>query len=579
MSDVRQPLSAQPPRSARRPLRLWPGVGIVVVQWSVRYLVPRIASEWTAYAFLGAAAASLAFAVWWLGFSRLPAIEKWLGAALVIVALGATPLVLHPSIATGMMGMMFQISVLPFLCLALLIWAAVFGATAPVVRRATLALAIAVACSPWFFLRTDGLTGGAGSDLAWRWSTTAEERLLARESAAPATAGGAEFAGGSPDAAWPGFRGPRRDSVVEAPRLRTDWAATPPDELWRRPVGPGWSSFAVVGDVVLTQEQRGEEEVVAAYRLATGEPVWRHSTIARFWESNAGAGPRATPSVDADGRVFALGATGRLDALDLRDGSLVWSRDVAAGTGTETPMWAYSGSPLPIGDQVLVAVAGRLAAYDVADGAPRWMGPAAGDEVYTSPQRAVIDGVEQVLHLSDDGLAGFDLAGTELWTHAWSGTPIIQPARVGERGVLLAVDADSGLRRLEVAHRGGDWAVEERWTSRGLKPYFNDFVVHEGHAYGFDGGILSCIELESGARQWKGGRTGHGQLVLLPDQDLLVVVTERGEVMLVEAQPDGYSELGRFEALDGKTWNHPVVVGERLLVRNDREMAAFRLPI
>jgi outer membrane protein assembly factor BamB len=139
------------------------------------------------------------------------------------------------------------------------------------------------------------------------------------------------------------------------------------------------------------------------------------------------------------------------------------------------------------------------------------------------------------------------------------------------------LNGEVGVRRLALARGPAGWTVEERWTSSGLKPYFNDFVVHGGHAYGFDGSLLACIDLTDGKRVWKGGRYGHGQLILLPDEDLLLVLSEEGQLALVRASADRFAELARMPALEGKTWNHPVLVDDVLLVRNGEEMAAFRL--
>ena len=233
-----------------------------------------------------------------------------------------------------------------------------------------------------------------------------------------------------------------------------------------------------------------------------------------------------------------------------------------------------------VDDVVIVAAGGKLAGYDVATGNPRWSGVGSGFS-YSSPHLATIDGVKQVLFISGPGTTSVNPAtGKVLWQYAWEGGAIVQPALTGDGGILVTTVSMSGgvsLRRLALAHNAGGWTAAERWTSTGLKPYLNDFVVHKGHAYGFDGSILSCIDLVDGTRKWKGGRCGNGQLCCWPIRTLLLVLSEEGELALVKATPDQFTEVARFTALEGKTWNHPVLVDDVLLVRNDHEMAAFRL--
>jgi outer membrane protein assembly factor BamB len=306
--------------------------------------------------------------------------------------------------------------------------------------------------------------------------------------------------------------------------------------------------------------------------------VWIHRDAARFYESNGGAGPRATPTL-SDGRVYTFGATGILNVLDADDGAVVWSRNAAADTQTKVPGWGFASSPLVIGDVVVVATAGTLAAYDLGTGEPRWFGPKGGGG-YSSPHRVTIGGVTQVVLMSGPGAVSVAPAdGKLLWQHPLSlNSRIVQPAVTADGGLLVSDGEGSDMHRLAVAHGDAGWTVEERWTSEGLKPYFSDFVVHEGHAYGFDGSTLACINVENGERKWEGGSYGSGQLVLLKDQGVLLVVSEQGSLALVGAAPDRFAELAQFPAIKGKTWNHPVLAGDVLLVRNSEEMAAFRLP-
>jgi outer membrane protein assembly factor BamB len=620
--------SAQTEQTARRkPLRLWPGVILAAFIVFARFIFPVVAPNAEIFglaapmfAVMAGAAGGLAVLVWWLLLSRAPWRYR-IGAVVVILAVAvATSFFIDISIATGHMGVTFPLYVTPLLGLALVAAAAAGRGQSARGRWTALVVAVVAACVPMTLVRTSGITGAGESDLHWRWSATAEERLLAQAPSEPPVANRAaplptpvpqpsevskpaaetttatkgtvappaaekkteadRPASAATEAEWPGFRGPRRDSIIRGERIATDWATSPPAEIWRRPVGPAWSSFAVAGDLIYTQEQRGEEELVSCYRLSTGEPVWKHADPVRFWESNAGAGPRATPTLHR-GRVYTMGGTGLVNALDARTGAAVWSRNAAADTEKETPPWGFTSSPLVVGDVVIVAAAGRLIAYDAATGKQRWIGQSGGGG-YSSPHPAVLDGVSQVL--LQRGARTISVApadGTPLWEHTWvPSASIVQPALPPDGGVVITTSdamGGQGMKYLSVTRGSSAWTVQEKWTSRGLKPYFNDFVIHNGHVFGFDNNILSCVDLQTGERKWKGGRYGNGQLLLLADQNVLLILSEDGELALVSATPEKFAELARVPAIEGKTWNHPVLVRGVLLVRNGEEMAAFRL--
>ncbi|MEA2564530.1 MAG: outer membrane protein assembly factor BamB [Acidobacteriota bacterium] len=600
----------------RKPLRLWPGVVLAVLMLLARFGLKMVVPGFKGFeqGMMASLACVLALLVWWVFLSRAPWSERLGAIVLMVAGLAAAWFLKHES-----MGPLWLVAyAVPVLFVAFVAWAVASRNLADRPRRAALAATILIACGVWTLARTDGITGDHDARFAWRWTESPEERLLALDE--PATLPAATAAAKAPEkqlvaqandepaqpvaetpedplvaqadaepaaapaagakmgADWPTFRGPGRNGIVRGVRIETDWSASPPVELWRRPIGPGWSSFAVRGDHFYTQEQRGDDEIVSCYNLTTGAPVWQHRDAARFFESNGGAGPRSTPTLD-NGRVYTLGATGILNALDAGDGAVLWSRNVSTDTGTKVPVWGFSSSPLIVDDLIIIAASGALAAYDLATGDLRWSGKDGG-ESYSSPQLLTIDGVEQVLLMSGAGATSVTPAdGKLLWEHPWPGFPIVQPALMADGNLLITASGTSGTRRIAVAHEPGGWTVKERWTSIGLKPYFNDFVVHNGHAFGFDGRILACIGLEDGKRKWKGGHYGSGQLVLLPDQDLLLVLSDEGELALVKATTDQFTELARFPAVEGKTWNHPVLAGDVLLVRNGEEMVAFRLAL
>jgi outer membrane protein assembly factor BamB len=556
-------------------LRLWPGVIIVVIQFFIRFIIPILVPNGMVIGVFGGMLGGIAVGVWWAFFSRAPRVERWSAIVIIILALYGTSFLLDNSIATANMGLMFIIYSIPVMSLALVLWAVLTRNLSTTIRRFTMTLTILIASGLWILLRTNGMTGEGRHDLDWRWAKTEEEILMAQS--------GSEVSSSLPEkeeitinSSWPGFRGINRDGVVHGLKIKTDWSVTPPVEMWRKPVGPGCSSFAVAGNLFYTQEQRGEFETVSCYNLITGNPVWKHQDKARFYDSHAGAGPRSTPSI-AGNRVYTLGGTGILNALDSRTGSVIWSRDASSDAGIKAPGWGFSSSPLLVNDIVIVALAGKLAAYDTTKGEPKWYGPDGGSG-YSSPQLINIKEVPQVLFMSKAGALSVDPStGNKLWEYSWPlEDRILQPALL-ENGDLLLSEEYKNIRRVSVTHEGEEWKITDIWTAPFLKSVFNDQVIHKGYAYGFDGPYLACVDLKDGKRKWRGGRY-QGFSVLVADQDLILILSEQGMVALVSANPDKFTELARFQAIKGKTWNHPAMAGNIILVRNAQEMAAFRLP-
>jgi len=457
--------------------------------------------------------------------------------------------------------------------LALLIWFVLLSRARPAVRLAGVGLLGLLLLLAWTRLEFRGFSGDIVPLLGWKRTAAAPPD----DDAAPA-----KPASIATVADYPQFLGPDRTGVIADVGLARDWSARPPRELWRRPVGEGWSGFAIVGKFALTQEQRGPNESVRCYDTATGRPRWRHDESARFEDAVSGDGPRATPVI-RDGRVYALGATGILNVLDLTDGRPVWKADIVADVASGVPEYGVSHSPLVLDEVVVVAPGGAgtaLSAYDRESGARVWTG-GDGGAAYSSPLLVELAGRRQILLFNGSGLGGYDPdGGARLWLRRWPGgtqrvsQPVVLP---GDR-VYLSSGYGVGGKLFGVRRDAVEpFAVETLWESRSLKAKFTNVVFREGFLYGLDDGILVCVDAADGRRRWKGGRYGHGQLVLAGD--LLIVQGEGGDVVLVEATPERHRELGRLAALGGKTWNHPALAGRVLIVRNDREAAAFELPV
>jgi outer membrane protein assembly factor BamB len=456
---------------------------------------------------------------------------------------------------------------------ALFAWLVLFSRLSRPFRLKVFLAGIAVAILGVATLEVKGVDGNLVPIVGWRWSSDRSFDTRG-SSVAPTTVA-------APDD-YPQFYGPDRAATVNGLILARDWQRQAPREIWRRDVGEGWSSFAIVGTAAVTQELRGEDEVVVRYGLRTGEQVWVHSDRAPFETTVGGSGPRATPTI-ADGRVYAMGATGILNCLELDSGARIWSRNVLDDHGVGQPSWGMSGSPLLVDDNVIVHLGKQgagLAAYDRATGEPVWT---AGEDggTYSSPLLATILGQKLVLMVNRDSLTGHDPASGEVvfeaaWPNPAGGERISMPLIVADNRVLVSAGYGVGSRLFELRRDGAQITADLLWESPRLKSKFAPMVLHDGVVFGLDDGVLVALDPATGERLWKRGRYGHGQMILV--DDLLLILGEKGELFLVEASREGHRELARLTVLAGKSWNPPALKGNLLLVRNNREAACYELP-
>ena len=377
---------------------------------------------------------------------------------------------------------------------------------------------------------------------------------------------------------WTNFRGPKRDGKYEETSVSTSWPSNGLPVLWKQPIGVGHASFAVADGKAFTIEQRRGQEVVAAYDLGTGRELWTAKWNAEFRDST-GDGPRATPTWD-QGRIYALGATGELKAIDASNGSVIWGKNILSDNGADNLSWGMAASPLIVDDKVIVLPGGTsgksIVAYNKNTGAPVWK--VLNDvQAYVSPMLMELGGRRQIVVVTSSRVVGLvPESGKLLWSYDWdtnNGINVSQPIVVDQNRFFVSSGYGKGAALVEVKGSGDNYTATTIWENGMMKNKFNSSVLHNGYVYGLDEGILSCLDVNTGERKWKDGRYGYGQVLLAGDH--LIVTSDKGELALVKATPAGYSEVAKFPALQGQTWNYPAIASGRLLVRNSAEMAAY----
>ncbi len=422
-----------------------------------------------------------------------------------------------------------------------------------------------------FLFRFDGFSGDLVPKFALKWRGEPKSfSTLTDEKSNPSAEIQTDF---------PQFLGPHRNAVITNIKIDTDWENNPPELVWRHPIGEGWSGFAVVDDSAITQEQEGEWEKIVCYNLHTGTEKWTHRDNARYYTALGQLGPRATPTIDGD-RIYTVGGTGILNCLQFDTGEQIWSTNIFEENNAKAPPWGVSVSPLVL-DELVIVSAGGAVAYDKVTGEIVWTGERV-KSAYSSPVLLTLAGTEQVV-LFDQGLVTSHepTTGKLLWKQSWpSGVEIAaQPTPLPGDKLLVSTAYGIGAKLFQISRSNllDEFNVNLIWETIQFKVKFSTIIYYENYLYGLDDGIFACISSEDGKRQWKRGRYGHGQTLLI--SDVLLVLTESGDVVLLEPNPESHNELARFSAISGQTWNNPTVVGNYLLVRNSREAACYRLPV
>jgi len=377
---------------------------------------------------------------------------------------------------------------------------------------------------------------------------------------------------------WTNFRGPKRDGKYDETPVTTNWPANGLPLKWKQPVGLGHASFAVADGKAYTIEQRRSQEVVVAYDLESGRELWTQGWNAEFNDST-GDGPRATPTWD-QGRIYALGATGELRCLDASNGAVMWGKNILSDNQASNLPWAMAASPLIVDDKVIVLPGGTsgksVVAYNKTTGAPVWK-VLSDVQAYVSPMLMDLAGRRQIVVVTSTRVVGLiPENGKLLWSYKWdtnNGINVSQPIPVDQNRFFISSGYGKGAALVEVKGEGDGYTATTIWENGMMKNKFNSSVLHNGYVYGLDEGILTCLDVKTGDRKWKDGRYGYGQVLLAGNH--LIVTSDQGDVALVKATPAQYTEVARFNALKGQTWNYPAIANGWLLVRNSNEMAAY----
>ncbi|MBL8233153.1 MAG: PQQ-like beta-propeller repeat protein [Bryobacterales bacterium] len=376
---------------------------------------------------------------------------------------------------------------------------------------------------------------------------------------------------------WPQWRGPNRDGISKETGLMTSWPAGGPKQVWKATgLSEGFSGIAVVKGRIYTLGQRADEQFVMAFDAATGKKVWE-TKAGRSFRERRGHGPRGTPTVEAD-RLWALSADGTLVCLEAATGKKIWEQNIVDKFGGEVPHWGISESPLIDGEKVIVTPGGRdasVVALNKLDGKLIWKSP--GDRAaYSSPIIVNSGGVKQYVTLTSNAAVGVSAAtGEQLWRYTQVANNVANVATplYASDHIFVSSDYGTGCALLRLAPKTGK--ASEVYFNREMKNHHASSILIGKHLFGFSSQILTAMDMMTGNVAWRDRSVGKGNMQYADGH--FYVMSERGDVALVEASPEAYKEKGRFSIPQGSfnTWTPPVVANGRMYLREQDNLYCF----
>jgi outer membrane protein assembly factor BamB len=378
---------------------------------------------------------------------------------------------------------------------------------------------------------------------------------------------------------WPQFRGSEQNGISTEKGMLHRWPTGGPEQLWKTELGSGYSGLTVVGDRLYTMFGRGGKTFIGCFDVASGKEIWTFNA-GREWKDGQGNGPRSTPTVDGD-VLYAVTAHGVLYALGAAEGAELWRHDLVKDYKAKLPRWGMSGSPVVVGSLLLMEVGGPealMVAFDKKNGKEAWRSRT-GKAGYSTPYLITTDGVRQAIFFTGEKL--YSVApdtGKVYWQKPWKTSWDVNaamPIFIGPDRLFVSSGYDTGAALLRISGDARSMKADEIWVNREMKNQFSSSIYHDGHIYGFDNKNIKCIDTKTGEMRWRERDLGHGSLMLADGH--LIVLGNKGQLVLIEASPEAYREKGRVQIFNGKTWTVPTLSGGRLFVRDENEMVALKV--